>query len=99
MRSSGFVFSLSNTISMMGRISRASPLPITLTYSSRPSMNSSAMAGWVKLSWMNCTRSFRDSRSGTTDACAMPLEASSSSGFTMSGNGTSGASFTSSVTR
>jgi D-alanine-D-alanine ligase len=43
------VFSGSNTISVSGRISNRSSLPTTLAYNSRPSMNSSAMAGWLEI--------------------------------------------------
>ena len=52
-------------------------------------MNSSAMAGWAKRSWIIVTRSASAARSWTTEAWAIPTEASLCSGFTMSGKRTS----------
>ena len=48
-------------------------------------MNSSTIASVLMRSWMNVTRSLSASSSRTTDACAMPTDASSSSGLTISG--------------
>ena len=48
-------------------------------------MNSSTMAAVFSRSWTNDTRSDRASSSRTTEARAMPTEASSSTGFTISG--------------
>ena len=76
--------SLLKTISMGGSALGRS-LPMTPTYSSRPSMNSSTMASVPILSWMNPMRVFSASSSRTTEDCAMPTDASSSSGLTMSG--------------
>ena len=48
-------------------------------------MNSSTMAAVLNRSWMKVTRSLSASSSRTTEACAIPTEASSSSGLTISG--------------
>ena len=48
-------------------------------------MNSSTMASVLKRSWMKFTRSLSASSSRTTEDCAIPTEASSSSGLTISG--------------
>ena len=48
-------------------------------------MSSSTIAAWLNFSWMNFTRSARLPSSSTTDAWAMPIDASSSKGLTISG--------------
>ena len=48
-------------------------------------MNSSTMAAVLSRSWMKATRSASASSSRTTEARAMPTEASSSTGFTIRG--------------
>src|SRR6266571_2763246 len=73
-----------NVISTIGSTSSAA-LPMSPTYSSRPSISSSTIAAWLNFSWTNFTRSARLASSSTTDACAMPTDASSSSGLTISG--------------
>ena len=49
-------------------------------------MYCSTMAAVPMLSWTNSTRSFSFSSLSTTEACEIPIEASSVSDFTMSGN-------------
>ncbi len=59
---------------------------MTPTYSSRPSMNRSAIASVPIESCTNLTRSFSLASSSTTDACAIPIDASWVSDLTMTGN-------------
>ena len=59
--------------------------PTTDTYSSRPSMYCSTIALVPTLSWTNATRSRSFSSLSTTDAWAMPRDASSVSDLTISG--------------
>ena len=70
-----------NVISHTGSTLRRS-FPMTPTYSSRPSMYSSTSASEWVCSWMKAMRSTNCSSSSTTEACAMPSEASSVDDFT-----------------